>query len=128
MEVTTQFEPQTATRVTFTGPELAVTWNATENELEVNGRQVTLAAQNGVVRLHLLLDIPSVEAVSNGGESYLVSARNYQNLRAASPLEIAVAGGEVLFRRLEVYPLRSIHPGDSQAPLAGASGRQDVLA
>jgi hypothetical protein len=86
-----------------------VPWNGPGKELEVNGQKVTLAAQNGVMHLHLLPDIPSVEVVSNGGENELLRARNYQNLRPGGPLEIEVEGGDVLFRRLEVYPLRSIH-------------------
>jgi hypothetical protein len=45
----------------------------------------------------------------SGGETFLLKARNYQNLRPGSPLEIEVEGGDVLFRRLKVYPLRSIH-------------------
>ena len=78
---------------------------------QTNGQKVRLVAQNGVVRLHLLLDIPAVEAVSNGGENYVIQPRNYQNLRPGSPLEIGVEGGEVLFRRLDVYPLKSTQPG-----------------
>ena len=111
VEIVAEFEPAAAARVTLKGPELGVAWNGPGKELEVNGQKVRLAAQNGVVRLHLLLDIPSVEVVSNGGENYVLRARNYQNLRPGSPLEIEVEGGDVLFLRLEVYPLKSIHPG-----------------
>jgi sucrose-6-phosphate hydrolase SacC (GH32 family) len=111
MEIVAEFEPAAASQVMLKGPELAVKWNGPGKELEVNGQRIRLAAQNGVVRLHLLLDIPSVEVASNGGENYLLRARNYQNLRPGSPLEIVVEGGDVLFRRLEVYPLKSIQPG-----------------
>ena len=114
MEVVAEFEPGTAARVMFQGPELGVTWNRLGNELEVNGQKVRLAAQDGAARLHLLLDIPAVEVVSNGGENYLIQPRHYQNLRPGSPLEIGVEGGEVLFRRLEVYPLKSTQPGAPQ--------------
>jgi len=59
--------------------------------------------------LHILLDIPSVEVVSGGGETYIIKGRDYRNLDKESPLEIRADGGDVTFSRLEVYPLQSIH-------------------
>ena len=79
-------------------------------ELDVHGVKVPLSPQDGRVRLHVLLDIPSVEVVSNGGEKYIIKGRDFTKLGAKSPLEIAVEGGDVTFRRLAAYPLKSIQP------------------
>ncbi len=111
MELNLEFEPGAATQVRITGLQLTVRWNATSKELDVHGTKVTLSPQDGRVRLHLLLDIPSVEVVTNGGENYIIKGRNFAELREKSPLEISVEGGDVTFRRLEAYPLKSIQPG-----------------
>ncbi|MCX6877644.1 MAG: GH32 C-terminal domain-containing protein [Verrucomicrobia bacterium] len=108
-EMVAAFEPGSATKVSFTGAELNLTWNAASQEIEVNGEKARLAPMNGRVELHILLDVPSVEAVTNGGECYLIKSRNYRNHGAKSPMEIRTEGGDVKFTRLEVYPLKSIH-------------------
>jgi sucrose-6-phosphate hydrolase SacC (GH32 family) len=71
---------------------------------------VIAAPQNGRVRLHVLLDIPSVEVITNGGEHYIIKGRDFKKLGEKSPLEISVEGGDATFRRLDVYPLKSIQP------------------
>jgi len=114
MELDLEFEPGAATHVHITGVQLTVQWNAMSKELDVHGTKVTLGPQGGRVRLHLLLDIPSVEVVTNGGEHYIIKGRHFAELREKSPLEISVEGGDVTFRRLEAYPLKSIQPGAPQ--------------
>jgi sucrose-6-phosphate hydrolase SacC (GH32 family) len=117
MEILAEFEPGKASRVCLTGAELAITWNAEAQELEVHGQlaathqKVKLSPVDGQVRLHVLLDIPSVEVVGNDGEAYLIKGRDYRKLVPRSPLAIRAEGGDVTFRRLEIYPLRSIHGG-----------------
>ena len=122
MELDLEFEPGTATQVRLTGASLAVIWNAQSKELVVNGLpceeisifagdgKATVSPKDGRVRLHLLLDIPSVEVVSNGGENNIIKGRDFAKLGDNSPLEIAVEGGDVTYRRMEAYPLKSIHP------------------
>lgn len=110
MELDLEFEPGTATQVRLTGAELAIKWNASSKELYVHGEKSPLSPQVGRVRLHVLLDIPSVEVVGNGGEHYIIKGRDFAKLGEKSPLEIAVEGGDVTFRRLAAYPLKSIHP------------------
>jgi sucrose-6-phosphate hydrolase SacC (GH32 family) len=95
-------------RVSFTGAELAISWSAQSQELDVNGQKVRLSPKNGRVALHILLDIPSVEVVTGGGD-YIIKGREYRKLGEKSPVEIRAEGGDVKFSRLEVYPLRSIH-------------------
>jgi hypothetical protein len=56
--------------------------------------------------LHILLDIPSVEVVTGGGD-YIIKGRDYRKLGEKSPMEIRTEGGDVKFSRLEVYPLKS---------------------
>jgi hypothetical protein len=64
----------------------------------------------GAGNIHvILLDIPSVEVISGGGESYSIKGRDYRKLGEKSPMEIRANGGDVKFNRLEVYPLKSIH-------------------
>ena len=124
MEIDVEFEPGTATRVSLTGAELNVQWDAETQTVEVQGiknfkmaadsktpaRKVMAAPVNGRVRLHLLLDSPSVEVTTNGGEHYIIKGRNFKKLDEKSPLQIAVEGGEATFRRLDTYPLKSIQP------------------
>jgi hypothetical protein len=100
-------------RAGFTGAELAISWSTQSQELDVNGQKVRLSPKNGRVVLHILLDIPSVEVVSGGGESYSLKGRDYRKLGEESPMEIRVDGGDVKFSRLEFYPLKSTH-SDSQ--------------
>ncbi|MCX6880387.1 MAG: GH32 C-terminal domain-containing protein [Verrucomicrobia bacterium] len=109
VEMVAAFEPGSATKVSFTGAELNLTWNAGSKEIEVNGEKARLTPKNGRVELHILLDLPSVEAVTNGGEAYLIKSRDYRKLGEKSPMEIRAEGGDVKFSRLEVYPLKSIH-------------------
>jgi len=107
-EVIAEFEVGSASRVTFSGAELDVGWNAQNRELQVNGESVRLSPKNGRVTLHILADIPSVEVVTSNGD-YIIKPRDYRNLGEKSPMEIRAEGGDVKFSRLEVYPLRSIH-------------------
>jgi sucrose-6-phosphate hydrolase SacC (GH32 family) len=110
-------------RVGFTGAELAISWSAQSQELKVkeegrpeaesygyypDGKVPKLSPKNGLVALHILLDIPSVEVVTGGGD-YIIKGREYRKLGEKSPVEIRAEGGDVRFSRLEVYPLRSIH-------------------
>ena len=124
MEIDVEFEPGTAKQVRLSGAELNIKWDAATSTVEVQGmkdfkmaadgsapaRKVIAAPQNGRVRLHVLLDIPSVEVVSNGGEHYIIKGRDFKKLGENSPLQIFVEGGDVLFRRLATYPLKSIQP------------------
>ena len=108
-EIIAEFDPGNASRVTFTGAELNVSWTAKSRQLDVNGQRIRLSPKNGRVVLHILLDIPSVEVVSGGGENYIIKGRDYRKLGEKSPMEIRADGGDVKFGRLEVYPLKSIH-------------------
>ena len=126
VEIVAEFEPGDAAPVTFTGPELDIAWNAQSQELRVKeveeGRpeagygeydgtpgMIKLSPKNGRVVLHILLDTPSVEVVSGGGESYSIKGRDYRKLGANFPMEIGTESGDVKFTRLELYPLKSIH-------------------
>ncbi|MCX6880322.1 MAG: glycoside hydrolase family 32 protein [Verrucomicrobia bacterium] len=108
-EIVAAFEPGSATKVSFSGAELNITWNAGSREIEVNGEKARLTPKNDRVELHILLDIPSVETVTNGGEAYLIKGRDHRRLGEKSPMEIRAEGGDVKFSRLEIYPLKSIH-------------------
>ena len=124
MEIDVEFEPGTAKRVSFTGAEMNVNWDAETQVVEVQGvkdfkmaadgtvpaRRVIAAPQNGRVQLHVLLDIPSVEVTTNGGEHYIIKGRDFKKIGEKSPLQIAVEGGNVTFHRLDIYPLKSIQP------------------
>jgi beta-ureidopropionase len=59
--------------------------------------------------LRILLEIRSVEIVSEGGESYILRCRDHRKLGKKSPLEIRVKGSDVKLSRLGVYPLKPIH-------------------
>ena len=63
-EIFAEFDPGSASRVSFTGAELNITWNAQSQELEVNGEKTRLSPTAVALTLHILLDIPSVEVVS----------------------------------------------------------------
>ena len=123
VEIIAEFDPGSASRITLTGPELDISWNAQSQELEVkevgrpegesygygpDGKVARLSPKNGRMMLHILLDIPSVEVVTSAGD-YIVKGRDYRKLGEKSPMEIRADGGDVKFSRLEVYPLKSIH-------------------
>jgi len=124
MEIELEFEPGSATQISLNGAELNVIWDAQTQSVAVQGvrefkmaadgaapaRTVTASPQHGRVRLHLLLDIPSVEVTTNGGEHYIIKGRDFKKLGEKSPLVISVVGGDVNFRRLNAYPLKSIQP------------------
>ena len=107
-EIIAEFATGSVSRVTFTGAEVNINWNAQAQELEVNGERIKLSPTNGRVALHILLDIPSVEVVTGCGD-YIIKGRDYRKLGEKSPVEIRVDGGDAKFTRLEVYPLKSIH-------------------
>jgi fructan beta-fructosidase len=122
-EIIAEFDPGSASQVTFTGPELNISWNAQSQELKVteegrpeaesygyypDGKVPKLSPKDGRVALRILLDIPSVEVVTGGGD-YIIKARDYRKLGEKSPMEIRADGGDVKLSRQEVYPLRSIH-------------------
>jgi hypothetical protein len=109
VEIIAEFDPGSASRVSSTGAELNVGWNAPSKEMEVNGDGIRLSPKNGRVLLHILLDIPSVEVVVNSAENYIIKGRDYRKLGEKSPLEIRAEGGDVKFSRLGVYSLDSIH-------------------
>ena len=122
-EIIAEFDPGSASQVTFTGPELNIHWNAKSQELKVtetgkpegetygygpDGKVARLVPKDGRMTVHILLDIPSVEIVTSAGD-YIIKARDYRKLGTHSPMEIGAEGGDVKFSRLEVYPLKSIH-------------------
>lgn len=123
LEIVAEFEPGSASAVSFTGAELDIAWDAKSLELAVTepgrpgrwefwgdlGQKVRQSPKGGRITLHILLDIPSVEVVSGGGENYIIKARTCWKLEGKSPLVIRAEGGDVKFSRLEVYPLKSIH-------------------
>ncbi len=126
VEIIAEFDPGSASQVTFTGPELSIHWNANSQELKVteagrpegetygyspDGKVARLVPKDGRMTVHILLDIPSVEVVTSAGD-YIIKARDYRKLGANSPMEIGAEGGDVKFSRLEVYPLKSIHTGN----------------
>ncbi|MCX6877373.1 MAG: hypothetical protein NTW21_26725 [Verrucomicrobia bacterium] len=108
-EIGAAFEPGTASRVSFTGAEFIATWNAQSKELEINGEKTRPSPKNGRLAVHILPDIPSLEAVTNGGEAYLINSRDDRKPGAKSPMEIRAEGGDVKFSRVVVYPLKPIH-------------------
>ncbi|MCY2930423.1 MAG: glycoside hydrolase family 32 protein [Planctomycetota bacterium] len=123
-EIVVEFEPGSASRVSFTGAQLDIAWDAKSQELSVLepgnptgrwgfwgelGQKVRQSTKDGRVLLHILLDTSSVEVVSGGGENYIIQGRMYWKLGAKSPLAIRAEGGDVKLCRLEVYPLRPIH-------------------
>ena len=93
------------------GSELELTWHAASGNFRLQGERVTIPdpVPDGQISLHLLLDIPSVEAVVNDGACYVIQGRDYRRLDPAVPLRIAARGGEITLHRVQVYPLRSIH-------------------
>jgi sucrose-6-phosphate hydrolase SacC (GH32 family) len=122
-EIIAEFDPGSASQVTFTGAQLDIHWNAKSHELKVaevgrpeaesygygpDGKVAKLSPKDGRIMLHILLDIPSVEVVTSGGD-YIIKGRDYRKLGEKSPMEIRAEGGDVKFSRLEVYPLKSIH-------------------
>jgi len=122
-EIIAEFDPGSASEVTFTGAELNISWNAQSQELKVkeegrpeaesygyypDGKVPKLSPKDGRVALHILLDITSVEVVTGAGD-YIIKGRDYRKLGEKSPMEIRAEGGDVKLSRLEVYPLRSIH-------------------
>jgi fructan beta-fructosidase len=107
-EIVAEFDPGSASQVTFTGAELNISWSALNQELEVNGERINRSPKDGSVALHILLDIPSVEVVTGAGD-YIIKGRDYRKLGEKSPMEIRAEGGDVQFSRLEFHPLKSIH-------------------
>jgi hypothetical protein len=93
------------------GSELELTWHAASGNFRLQGERVTIPdpVPDGQISLHLLLDIPSVEAVVNDGACYVIQGRDYRRLDPAVPLRIGARGGEITLHRVQVYPLRSIH-------------------
>ncbi|PHY01187.1 MAG: hypothetical protein CK530_10015 [Planctomycetaceae bacterium] len=110
MELDIEFDPGTAAQVTITANQLNLKWKAATNDLEFNSSTVPVVPKDGRVRLHVLLDVPSLEVVSNGGEYYTFEPRDFKKLDGKSPLKIAAEGGAVTLHSLNVYPLKSIQP------------------
>jgi len=129
VEIIAEFDPGKASQITFTGPELDISWSAGSQEVKVMevgkpeeetygywaegcvatyGKVARLNPKNGRMTLHILLDISSVEVTTSAGD-YIIKGRDYRKLGEKSPLEIRAEGGDVKFSRLEVYPLKSIH-------------------
>ncbi len=108
-ELVLEFEPGDATKLTIRGDELDITWDSS-NGLSTGFDVIPLKPENGLVRIHVLLDIPSTEITCSSGH-YLLQGRDYLKLKPNSPVKISVEGGDMLFHRLEIYPLRSIHTG-----------------
>ena len=96
------------------GSELELTWHAASGDFRLQGERVTIPdpAPGGRFSLHLLLDVPSVEAVVNDGAAYVIQERDYRRLEPAVPLRIAARGGDITLHRVQVYPLRSIHDNE----------------
>ena len=109
MEILLEFQPGRISGISLNGAELSISWNAMSQELDVLSTKVKLKPENGLVQLHILLDISSVEVTTNRGENYIIKGRNFLNLPSRSPLEIRADGGDVKIQLMEIYPLKSIH-------------------
>ena len=131
MEIIAEFDPGKASKITFTGPELDISWSTASKEVSVtevgkpeaetygyasDGKIARLNPRNGRMTLHILLDISSVEVTTSDGD-YIIKGRDYRKLVDKSPMEIHSEGGDVKFSRLEVYSLKSIHNDESRKGL-----------
>ncbi len=110
MELALEFDPGTTAQVTITAAQMTLKWEAAKNVLDFNSAKIPLAPKDGRVQLHVLLDIPSLEVVTNGGETYMFKPRDFKKLGEKTPLEISAEGGDVTFHRLDLHPLKSIQP------------------
>ena len=107
-EVDAQFEPGTATNVTFTLRGTPVTYNCQSQELSCEGTINDLSPINGVITLQILVDRGTLEIYANNGLVYM--PMSVTPVAGAQPLSLVASGGSATLLSLNLYNLGSAWP------------------
>jgi sucrose-6-phosphate hydrolase SacC (GH32 family) len=106
LELVAVFEAKAGSSVAFQVRGIAIAYNATKQELSVNGHYAPAPIRNGKVDLRVLVDRSAIEVFACNGLTYVpmpVIAKSTERSMSAN-----VRGGEVKFLELIAYELKSI--------------------
>lgn len=107
-DLTIEFEPGKASRVTVRVRDLPVVYDVQAREVICRDRKGPLAPVDGRVRLRLLVDRVSVEIFGNEGQLYMPMTAVPE--KPERGLALSAEGGAAQITALEVHELKSIWP------------------
>ena len=107
-ELEAQFQPGTATNVTFALHGTSVSYNCQSQQVSCEGLTNALSPSNGVVDLRLLVDRGSLEIYGNHGLLYM--PMSVTPTAGAQPISLAASGSGAQLRSLDLYNLGSAWP------------------
>ena len=96
----------TAQFITFSFQGATVVYDVTSQQISCNGKTNSLAPNNGVVQLQIIVDVDSIEIFGNQGQLYMPLPVN--NPAGNSLISVTCSGGSAIFNSLAVSKLKSI--------------------
>jgi fructan beta-fructosidase len=107
-ELDAQFEPGTATNVTFTLRGTPVTYNCQSQQLSCEGITNALSPVNGVITLRILVDRGTLEIYANNGLLYM--PMSVTPTAGAQTISMVASGSGAQLLSLDLYNLGSAWP------------------
>lgn len=104
-ELDAQFQPGTATSVTFTVCGTTVTYNCQSQQLSCEGIINDLSPINGVITLQILVDIGTLEIYANNGLVYM--PMSVTPTAGAQAISLVASGSGATLNSLAMYNLGS---------------------
>lgn len=104
-ELDAQFQPGTATSVTFSLGGTPVTYNCQSQQLSCEGIHNALSPINGVITLQMLVDIGTLEIYANNGLVYM--PMGVTPTAGAQPISLIASGSGATLNSLVMYNLGS---------------------
>lgn len=85
-----------------------ILYNVNTHDLSLLGKTVKVKPSDGILKFEILMDRSSVELFVNDGEVVMSSC--FVPSENADGMYLYNSGGEVLVKKLEIYPMKSIWP------------------
>lgn len=105
LELRAEFKPAGATAITLSLRGIPITYDVSKQEIEINKHRAPAPMKDGVMTLRVFVDRTTVEVFASDGLTYVPMP---VISKAAAAPRINVTGGEVEFKALELYELKSI--------------------
>jgi hypothetical protein len=106
LEIRAEFQPEAGAEVAFTIRGIPVSYDATRQEIVVNGHRAAAPLQQGWQRLALYIDRTVLEVFASDGLTY-VPMPAIPDVKDRT-LRLTVRGGAANFAVLDAYVLKSI--------------------
>jgi hypothetical protein len=125
VELRAEFTPTDGSEVTFNVRGCTIAYDATKQELTVNGHRAPAPLRNGKQRLTIYCDRTGLEVFASDGLCYVPMP--FQPKAADLTIGATVTGGPVKFTKLEAYELKSAWLTKQAARTSASKHPQSII-